>query len=87
MTEFNTLNAENKKQHSYVNNLKGLVEQEVKPARRLMKQSQQVGTQIPKDNQYYNRAASRSKGRGLFTSNNLGKASSSKLLLKKVRSS
>lgn len=44
MTEFNTLNAENKKQHSYVNNLKGLVEQEVKPARRLMKQSQQVGT-------------------------------------------
>ena len=85
MNEFNELNSENKKQNIHVDHLRGLLQKEVRPNRILMKQSLQVEVDTQKEIQYF-RSGSRSRGKGLFKSNNLGRANG-KTLLKRVRSS
>ena len=87
MVELNILNVESQKQNMHVNKLKGLMEQGNPSGRTLLKQSVSTGNGNDGVREIHkNRPCSRSKGRGLFTSNNLGK-SSSKVLLKRVKSS
>lgn len=87
MAELNILNVESQKQNMHVNNLKSLMEQSNPPGRTPLKQSVSTGNGNEGVREIHkNKPCSRSKGRGLFTSNNLGKASS-KMLLKRVKSS